>query len=102
MRSQEKSMRIGQQKQHVHFKTCLFRQAARKNAFDTPHSGRASSAAFLLKLAVLVWISSRSDANRFGLLDCRSLCYRIFDPDKAAVYENEGGPASAASRGGDC
>ena len=22
-------MRIGQQKQHVHFKTCLFRQAAR-------------------------------------------------------------------------
>src|ERR1017187_1914581 len=28
MRSQAKSMRIGQQKQHVHFKTCLFRQAA--------------------------------------------------------------------------
>src|ERR1035441_5956978 len=29
MRSQAKSMRIGQQKQHVHFKTCLFRQAAK-------------------------------------------------------------------------
>src|ERR1035438_8616065 len=29
MRSQAKSMRIGQQKQHVHFKTCLFRQAVR-------------------------------------------------------------------------
>src|ERR1035438_1237083 len=82
MRSQAKSMRIGQQKQHVHFKTCLFRQAART-------ASEAATKAFLLQQDAIKDVAKNVQKSIEPVEDVANTAYRLNRSSREAAFREE-------------